>query len=87
MDDRAPGYSENQFYRLNGNGKKVMAGAAKHLKQLTLELGGNDAAIVMEDADPKKFVKRIFGRLSAIRRKFVLHRNACLFMKKFMTNF
>src|SRR4029077_461431 len=30
-------------------GKKVMAGAAGTLKRLTLELGGNDAAIVLDD--------------------------------------
>src|SRR5262249_46564113 len=35
-------------------GKKVMASAAGTLKRLTLELGGNDAAIVLDDADPKE---------------------------------
>lgn len=33
-------------------GKKVMMSAAKSLKRLTLELGGNDPAIVLDDADP-----------------------------------
>lgn len=32
-------------------GKKVMASAAGTLKRVTLELGGNDPAIVLEDAD------------------------------------
>ena len=32
-------------------GKKVMASAASTLKRVTLELGGNDAAIVLEDVD------------------------------------
>mmetsp|Transcript_35062 Transcript_35062/g.56815 ORF Transcript_35062/g.56815 Transcript_35062/m.56815 type:complete len:361 (+) Transcript_35062:1-1083(+) len=32
-------------------GKKVMATAAAGLKRVTLELGGNDAAIVLEDVD------------------------------------
>ena len=32
-------------------GKKVLASAAGTLKRVTLELGGNDAAIVLEDAD------------------------------------
>lgn len=32
-------------------GKKVMVSAANTLKRLTLELGGNDAAIVLDDAD------------------------------------
>lgn len=41
-------------------GKKVMKSSADTLKRVTLELGGNDAAIVLEDADPKEFVKPIF---------------------------
>lgn len=32
-------------------GKKVMASAASTLKRITLELGGNDAALVLADAD------------------------------------
>jgi acyl-CoA reductase-like NAD-dependent aldehyde dehydrogenase len=42
-------------------GKKVMASAAGNLKRLTLELGGNDAAIVLPDADVEAFAPRIFG--------------------------
>ena len=42
-------------------GKKVMASASGTLKRLTLELGGNDAAIVLDDADPKKVAPGIFG--------------------------
>ena len=33
-------------------GKRVMAAAAGTLKRVTLELGGNDAGIVLDDADP-----------------------------------
>ena len=42
-------------------GRKVMAGAAASIKRLTLELGGNDAAIVLPDADPAKVAPRIFS--------------------------
>jgi acyl-CoA reductase-like NAD-dependent aldehyde dehydrogenase len=35
-------------------GKKVMSSAANTLKRLTLELGGNDAGIVLPDVDPKQ---------------------------------
>ncbi|KAF1835728.1 aldehyde dehydrogenase [Decorospora gaudefroyi] len=35
-------------------GKKVMQSAAKTLKRVTLELGGNDASIIMPDVDIKK---------------------------------
>lgn len=34
-------------------GKAIQAAASSSLKHLTLELGGNDPAIIMEDADPK----------------------------------
>lgn len=33
------------------NGRSVMKGAADTLKRITLELGGNDAAIILDDAD------------------------------------
>ena len=35
------------------SGKKVMVSAASTLKRLTLELGGNDAAVILDDVDPK----------------------------------
>jgi acyl-CoA reductase-like NAD-dependent aldehyde dehydrogenase len=41
-------------------GKKVMAAAAGNLKRLTLELGGNDAAIVLDDVDPKTIAPKLF---------------------------
>jgi acyl-CoA reductase-like NAD-dependent aldehyde dehydrogenase len=41
-------------------GKQVMAAAAGTLKRITLELGGNDAAIVLEDADPKAIAAKLF---------------------------
>jgi acyl-CoA reductase-like NAD-dependent aldehyde dehydrogenase len=42
-------------------GKRVMAGAADALKRVTLELGGNDAAIVMGDVDPVATAPKIFA--------------------------
>src|SRR5581483_8180292 len=41
-------------------GKKVMASASNALKRITLELGGNDAAIVLDDVDPKATAPKIF---------------------------
>lgn len=41
-------------------GKKVMANAAASLKALTLELGGNDAAIVLPDADVEQLAEGLF---------------------------
>jgi acyl-CoA reductase-like NAD-dependent aldehyde dehydrogenase len=42
-------------------GKKIMATGAAQLKKVTLELGGNDAAIVMPGTDVKKIAPKIFG--------------------------
>jgi acyl-CoA reductase-like NAD-dependent aldehyde dehydrogenase len=41
-------------------GKKVLASAAATLKRVTLELGGNDPAIVLDDVDVKAVAKKIF---------------------------
>jgi acyl-CoA reductase-like NAD-dependent aldehyde dehydrogenase len=41
-------------------GKKVLASASQTLKRVTLELGGNDPAIVMGDVDPQAIAKKIF---------------------------
>lgn len=41
-------------------GKKVMASAAETLKRLTLELGGNDAGIVLPDVDAKQIAQGLF---------------------------
>lgn len=41
-------------------GRKVMASAAPTLKRLTLELGGNDAAIVLPDVDVDAVARQIF---------------------------
>lgn len=40
-------------------GKKVMESCAKTLKRMTLELGGNDAAIICEDVDIEKAIPKV----------------------------
>ncbi len=41
-------------------GKAVARSAADDLKRFVLELGGNDAAIVLDDADPRKIAEDLF---------------------------
>jgi acyl-CoA reductase-like NAD-dependent aldehyde dehydrogenase len=41
-------------------GKKIMSYAAEDLKRVTLELGGNDPAIVLDDVDPNAVVDGLF---------------------------
>ena len=41
-------------------GKKVAAAAAPDLKRVTLELGGNDPAIVLPDANPQDIAAKLF---------------------------
>lgn len=41
-------------------GKKVMQTASSTLKRVTLELGGNDAGIVLADAKPRELAERLF---------------------------
>lgn len=44
-------------------GKKVAQTAAPDLKRVTLELGGNDPAIVLPDVDPKKTAEKLAGKI------------------------
>jgi acyl-CoA reductase-like NAD-dependent aldehyde dehydrogenase len=48
------------FTGSTATGKKVMGSAAGTLKRLTLELGGNDAAIVLDDVDPVGVAPKLF---------------------------
>jgi acyl-CoA reductase-like NAD-dependent aldehyde dehydrogenase len=55
-----PGIDKIVFTGSTATGRAVMAGAADSLKRLTLELGGNDAAIVLPDADIAASVEKLF---------------------------
>jgi acyl-CoA reductase-like NAD-dependent aldehyde dehydrogenase len=55
-----PGFAKISFTGSTATGKRVMESAAKDLKRLTLELGGNDAAIVMPDVDLDQVALSIF---------------------------
>lgn len=55
-----PGIRKVNFTGSVATGKHVAASAAADLKRLTLELGGNDAAIVLPDADVEAVADRLF---------------------------
>ena len=58
---RHPQVAKVAFTGSTATGRKVMAAAAGTLKRLTVELGGNDAAIVLDDVDPREVAPRIFN--------------------------
>lgn len=55
-----PDVRKVSFTGSTATGSKVMAGAAGLLKRITLELGGNDAGIVLDDVDPKETAPKLF---------------------------
>lgn len=55
-----PDVRKISFTGSTATGKKVMASAADALKRVTLELGGNDAGIVLDDVKPKETAPKLF---------------------------
>jgi acyl-CoA reductase-like NAD-dependent aldehyde dehydrogenase len=55
-----PDISKVGFTGSTETGKRVMQAAAQSVKRLTLELGGNDAAIVLDDADVSEVARNVF---------------------------
>lgn len=55
-----PGIAKIAFTGSTETGRHVMRSASESLKRITLELGGNDPAIVLPDVDPKKVAPQIF---------------------------
>ncbi len=77
-----PGIRKVVFTGSINTGKKVMASAAETVKRLTLELGGNDAAIVLPDVDPKAIAEGLFwgafinnGQTCAAMKRLYVHEN------------
>lgn len=56
-----PDIAKVSFTGSTGTGRKIFAAGADDLKRITLELGGNDAAIVMDDVDPKIVAPKLFN--------------------------
>lgn len=55
-----PDIAKVAFTGSTATGKKVMASAAGTIKRVTLELGGNDAAIVLDDISPELAARKVF---------------------------
>ena len=54
------GIDKISFTGSTPTGQKIMSAASQTLKRLTLELGGNDAGIVLPDADPAQIAEGLF---------------------------
>ena len=54
------GIDKISFTGSTPTGQKIMSAASQTLKRLTLELGGNDAGIVLPDANPKEIAEGLF---------------------------
>ncbi|MDR2857684.1 MAG: aldehyde dehydrogenase family protein [Novosphingobium sp.] len=57
---RHAGFAKISFTGSTATGRQVMGSAAPTLKRLTLELGGNDPAIVFPDVDIEKTAEKLF---------------------------
>ncbi|RJG24714.1 aldehyde dehydrogenase family protein [Massilia cavernae] len=55
-----PDIAKIAFTGSTATGRKVMSAAAGTIKRVTLELGGNDAALVLEDADLQETARKVF---------------------------
>jgi phenylacetaldehyde dehydrogenase len=55
-----PAIGKVMFTGSTATGKAIIKSSADTVKRLTLELGGNDAGIVLPDADPKAIAEDIF---------------------------
>ena len=71
-----PDVAKVGFTGSTATGKRIMASGADTLKRLTLELGGNDPAIVLEDVDVKETAQAIFSNA------FLNNGQVCLAVKR-----
>ena len=75
-----PDIDKITFTGSTATGKKIMEGASKDLKRITLELGGNDASIVLPDADVKNVAEQLFwssftnaGQICVAAKRIYIH--------------
>lgn len=75
-----PDIDKITFTGSTATGKKIMEGASKDLKRITLELGGNDASIVLPDANVAKVAEQLFwssftnaGQICVAAKRIYIH--------------
>ncbi len=75
-----PDIDKITFTGSTATGKKIMEGASKDLKRITLELGGNDASIVLPDANVEKVAEQLFwssftnaGQICVAAKRIYIH--------------
>jgi acyl-CoA reductase-like NAD-dependent aldehyde dehydrogenase len=71
-----PDVAKVGFTGSTATGKRIAASSADTLKRVTLELGGNDPAIVLEDVDVRETAQAIFGNA------FLNNGQVCLAIKR-----
>ena len=76
------GVDKVSFTGSTQTGRRVMESAAASLKRVTLELGGNDAAIVMPDVDVEKVAQELFwaafrnaGQICIASKRMYIHKD------------
>lgn len=55
-----PDVDKIMFTGSTETGKKIIEASAHNVTRLTLELGGNDAAVVLDDVDPQAIAEDLF---------------------------
>jgi len=77
-----PGIDKVSFTGSTATGRRVMQSASATLKRVTLELGGNDAAIVLPDADVEALAEQLFwaaftnnGQICIATKRMYVHRD------------
>lgn len=77
-----PGIDKISFTGSSATGRKVMESASGTLKRLTLELGGNDPAIVLPDADAEAIAEPLFwsafrnsGQVCIATKRLYIHKD------------
>jgi acyl-CoA reductase-like NAD-dependent aldehyde dehydrogenase len=71
-----PGINHISFTGSTATGKRVLASASATLKHVALELGGNDAGIILADADPHAIAQDLFNSM------FLLSGQGCICLKR-----